>query len=173
MWRVACSGSTAPSSVSPYVERHPVFSVCSHSEEGHAEPARAGGSGDVQPGVVSGERVRGRGGGRGVHGHLSACPETRRFWPRGHGLRRRLVAFKRRLQSHSMFVMCLQVSASGSHSTLDPSAPACTQFSMFSHPLYLHAAATSSITPACTFPTAAETFEQDAQTRTKPRPRNL
>lgn len=93
MWRVACSGSTAPSSVSPYVERHPVFSVCSHSEEGHAEPARAGGSGDVQPGVVSGERVGGRGGGgRGVHGHLSACLETRRFWPRGHGLRRRLAA---------------------------------------------------------------------------------
>lgn len=76
------SRSTVPSPVSPCVERHPVFSVCSHSEEGRAEPAGAGGPGDVQPGVVSGERVGGRGGGGGgVHGHLTACPETRRFSP--------------------------------------------------------------------------------------------
>lgn len=92
MWRVAFSSSWAPSPVSPYVERHPVFSVCSHSEEGHAEPASAGGSGDVQSGVVSGERVGG--GGRGIHGHLTACLETRRFSPRRHWLRRRLVVFK-------------------------------------------------------------------------------
>lgn len=49
-------------------ERHPVVSVCSHSQKGHSEPAGAGGAGDIQPRVVSGERV-GRGG--RLHGHLS------------------------------------------------------------------------------------------------------
>lgn len=52
-------------------ERHPVISVSSHSQEGHPESAGAGGAGDIEPGVVPGERVR-RGGGRRLHGHLSS-----------------------------------------------------------------------------------------------------
>lgn len=71
--------STAPPAVSSCTERHPVVSVCSHGEKGHSEPAGAGGAGDIEPGVVSGERVRrgGRGGGgRRLHGHLSLCPRS-------------------------------------------------------------------------------------------------
>lgn len=74
------SHSTAPPAVSSCTERHPVVSVCSHGEKGHSEPAGAGGAGDIEPGVVSGERVRrgGRGGGgRRLHGHLSLRLKTR------------------------------------------------------------------------------------------------
>lgn len=60
--------STVSPSLCPCTERHPVISVCSHSQKGHPEPAGAGGAGDIQPGVVSGERV-GRGG--RLHGRLS------------------------------------------------------------------------------------------------------
>lgn len=42
-----------------------------------------------------------------------------------------------------MFVMCLQISASGSHSTLDPSAPACMHF--FSHVLHF------TVPPRCSY----------------------
>lgn len=41
----------------PCTERHPVIPVRCYGEKGHADPAGAGGAGDVQPGVVSGERV--------------------------------------------------------------------------------------------------------------------
>ena len=60
--------STVPPAVCSRTERHPVVSVCSHGQEGHSEPAGAGGAGDIEPGVVPGERVW-RGG--GLHGHLS------------------------------------------------------------------------------------------------------
>lgn len=63
------SSLTETPAVCSCTERHPVVSVCGHSQKGHSEPAGAGGAGDVQPGVISGERD-GRGGGR-LHGHLS------------------------------------------------------------------------------------------------------
>ena len=48
----------------PGAERDPVVAVGGHGEEGLPEPARTRGTGDLQPGVVAGERVRGGGGGR-------------------------------------------------------------------------------------------------------------
>lgn len=60
--------STVTPAVCSCTERHPVVPVRSHSQKGHSDPAGTGGAGDIQPGVVSGERV-GRGG--RLHGHLS------------------------------------------------------------------------------------------------------
>lgn len=71
-WKPWFSLSVVPPAVSPCTERHPVVSVCSHGEEGHSEPAGPGGPGDVESGVVSGERDgRGGGGGGRLHGRLS------------------------------------------------------------------------------------------------------
>lgn len=66
--KAVCAQQWPPLSVPPPTERHPVLSVCRHRQKGHPKPAGAGGAGDVQPGVVSGERVW-RGG--RLHGHLS------------------------------------------------------------------------------------------------------
>lgn len=60
--------STVTPAVCSCTEHHPVVPVRSHSQKGHSDPAGTGGAGDIQPGVVSGERV-GRGG--RLHGHLS------------------------------------------------------------------------------------------------------
>lgn len=70
---VACPSGTKlwtppPAVLSARTECHLVVPVRRHSEKGHADPAGAGGAGNIQPGVVSGERV-GRGG--RLHGHLS------------------------------------------------------------------------------------------------------
>lgn len=53
---------------------HPVGAVGCHGAEGELVPAGAGGAGDVEPGVLAGERD---GRGRGLHGHLRARPGPR------------------------------------------------------------------------------------------------
>lgn len=153
----------APCSLSR-TERHPVVSVCSHGEKGHSEPAGAGGAGDVEPGVVFGERV-GRGGGRRgggrLHGHLSLTPKLK------------TMQRCRRLSCHSMSVTChVRISTRPlSELTLDPTSPAsmlpllsCPRWTSEQTLIVYVGMRTSSAKHAAATTAARDVFQRDSRT---------